>query len=152
MHLLLTQDIDAAPENVFARATDLSLWEADIGGVNKVEVLTDGPVGLGTRFRETRTMFGKEATEEMEVTDFQPGRSWTLEAASCGAHYTTQIRFVPTGGGTRLEWEMTSRSVSLAAKMFGWIGCLFIGSMKKIMAKDLVDLKNACEGMALQSA
>jgi len=148
MHLQLSQKIDADPTLVFERATDLSVWVDDIQGIEKVELLTDGPVGVGTRFRETRVMFGKEATEEMEVTSFEPGKGWTLEAESCGAHYRTCIRFVPDGGGTRVDWEMTSRAVTLGGKIFGCLGFFFTGTMKKCLARDLADLKQACESLA----
>jgi len=63
--------IEAPREVVFDAALDLHSAAENIGAITKMEVLTDGPIGLGTRFRETRVMFRKEATELMEITVFE---------------------------------------------------------------------------------
>ena len=68
--------IEAPREVVFDAALDLHSVAENIRGIEKLEVLTEGPIGLGTRFRETRIMFKKEATEVMEITVFErPSRS-----------------------------------------------------------------------------
>ena len=61
--------ISASPERVFALFTDLAHAPDNIRAIKKLELLTPGPMCMGTRFRETRVMFGKEATEEMEVIE-----------------------------------------------------------------------------------
>ena len=38
--------------------------------VVKIEMLSDTTSGVGTRFLETRLMRGKEATTELEVTEY----------------------------------------------------------------------------------
>jgi hypothetical protein len=63
--------------------TDLDGAAERVDGIQKLEKLTDGPVGLGTRFRETRRMFRKEAAEEMEFTAFEPGRSYGVCCDAC---------------------------------------------------------------------
>ena len=79
MHLLTVTETVAAPAaRVFERATDIRSWQDTIDAIDRIEMLAEGPAGVGTRFRETRTMMGKEAREEMEVTAFEPpapGRS-----------------------------------------------------------------------------
>ena len=52
----------AAPvERVWALATDLEGSPRVVRGIEAVEVLTPGPFGVGTRWRETRRMFGRSA-------------------------------------------------------------------------------------------
>ena len=136
----------APPERVFALASDFAGAAGRISGILRVEMVTKGAVGKGTRFRETRKMFGKEATEEMEVVAFDPPRSYTLRAASCGAEYLTEVRCVPDGSGTRIEFEMQWRSISFFAKLMSPLGMLFAGSMKKLVEKDLADIATAAEG------
>ena len=58
--------IEAPVSTVFALATDLDGWAGRIKAITRIEKLTPGPVRVGTRFKETRKMFGKEATETME--------------------------------------------------------------------------------------
>ncbi len=67
-------------------ATDLAGAPRVVRGIDAVEVLTPGEFGVGTRWRETRTMLGRSATEEMTVTAMEPQRSYTTEAVgrACG--------------------------------------------------------------------
>jgi len=41
-----------------------------VPGITSVEFLSETRSGVGTRFRETRVMNGREATVELEVTEF----------------------------------------------------------------------------------
>ncbi len=70
--------------------TDLAASKDTIGAIQSIEILTEGQeFGVGTKWRETRTMFGKQATEVMWITHVNPGRSYTARAESHGAIYTT---------------------------------------------------------------
>lgn len=134
----------APPERVFAVATDFANMTDHLSGVTKVEMLTGGPVAVGTRFRETRVMFGKEATEEMTVTALQPPRSYTMEALSCGVHYKSILDFLPDGGGTRIVMTITATPQTVMTKITGpLMGFLMKGAMKKAMLKDFADLDAA---------
>ena len=95
------EEVRAEPGRVFEVFTDLRSAPERVAGIESLEVLTEGPIGQGTRFRETRVMFGKQATEEMEVTGWQPGKSYVVEADSHGSHYRTEFVFEPLaqGGG-----------------------------------------------------
>lgn len=138
MNLSLTRRIAAPPERVFAISTDLRRAPEFIDGIKSTEVLTDGPVGLGTRFRETRVMFGKEATEEMEVVIFEPSSKWALAAESCGCRYHTEMRYIPDGDGTLVEWEMTSEPLGFFAKVISALMTpLMKGTMVKCLTSDL---------------
>ena len=100
---LTTERIVSRPvPEVFARFTDLSTAAERIKGIEELEVLTEGPIRVGTRFRETRIMFRRPATEEMEITAFEKDEMYTISCDSCGCHYETVFRFrwmaVPTPG------------------------------------------------------
>ena len=73
MEIQVTRTIDAPPEIVWTLITDIANSPQVISGIDSVTILgsTEG-FGVGTRWRETRTMFGKEATEEMEVSARSP--------------------------------------------------------------------------------
>jgi len=114
--------------------------------IKKIELLTDGPIGVGTKFKETRVMFGKEATETFEIVEFIPDHLMTMVALSCGAEYRVEHRFHPDGPGTRLELEFHIRAVSLYAKLFRPLGWLMKGMMKKGIAKDLDRLAESVDG------
>jgi hypothetical protein len=142
---LLTKSISAPPPAVFAAVSDFVNLPSRIPAITKLEVLTPGPVGVGTRFAETRMLFGKEATETFEVVDFEPPAKLELVAHSCGAEYRALHRFVPEGAGTRLELELTIRPVSFFARLMTPLSWLMIGSMKKAIARDLDALAASVE-------
>ena len=61
----LTQQSTAAPEAAWRVLTNIAGAAETLSGVTAVEMLTPGPYAVGTRWRETRRMFGKEETQEM---------------------------------------------------------------------------------------
>ena len=63
----LTQHIHASPEKVWAVISDIPGSAATLSGIESVQMLSDGPYGEGTRWKETRTMMGRAETVEMWV-------------------------------------------------------------------------------------
>ena len=155
MRMVLSTHIEATQETVFAAASNFPNAAAFISAIDSIEMLTpakDGlPIGVGTRFKETRTMFGKQATETMEVTEFDPPRAYTLSALSCGLQYHSRVTVLEEqpgtgGGGCRLSYDIKGTPVSLFAKIVGPImGVMMKGAMRKAMEKDLADVKNYVE-------
>ena len=143
--IVVTETIAAPPETVFARSTDLARWPETCEAITKVEILTDGPVGVGTRFRETRKMWGKEATEEMEITAFEPPNRYVLGAESHGCKYRTELRFDAQGDGTLVTFDFQGEPQTLTAKVMGFVMKPMMKSMIKMCAKDLADMKAAIE-------
>ncbi|WP_157155617.1 SRPBCC family protein [Diaminobutyricimonas sp. LJ205] len=138
--------INADRARVFKVFCDLENAAANIGGITKIEVLA-GPaqLNLGTKWRETRTMFGREATEEMWVTGYEQDASYVAEAESRGTHYRSEYRFTSEGSGTRVDLRFEGTPLTFGARITGVIGALFAGAAKKALHQDLVDLKRACE-------
>lgn len=150
--LVVSKTIAADPASVFEVMSDFEHAGERISAINKVEMHTEGPVGLGTRFTEWRTMFGKEASETMEVTAFEPGRSYVLSAESHGSKYTSIMRSLPEGHGTRVEFEFSAEPQTMMGRVMGALmGVVFKGSLCKAIEQDLVDLKAAVEGADKQT-
>ncbi|MEK7756681.1 MAG: SRPBCC family protein [Planctomycetota bacterium] len=137
--------VSADATRTFDVFSDLRSADQRVGGIRKLEVLTDGPVGKGTRFKETRIMFGREATETMEVSAFEPGKSYTVTCSSCGVAWSTTFRFTPDGGGTRVDLEMVCRPLTFFARLMSPLGSLMAGSMKKCVEADMADLRKYLE-------
>jgi hypothetical protein len=142
------KQVEAAPDRVFAVATDLENAASRVKGIEKLEMLTDGPVGVGTKFRETRTMFGREATEDMEITAFDPPRSYEVHAESHGCRYHTVISFTPVGSGTEMAMNFQATPLTMTAKMMAVVFKPMMNSLLKCLDADLEDLKAAAEGEA----
>ena len=141
----VVETIKAPIEKVFAAMTDFGGHPERIEGIDAVEVLTDGPSGLGTRFRETRTLMGKKATEEMEVTVWEPPHQFDLFAESHGSRYNTLHRLTEEEGVTRVTMTFEATPVTFFAKVMSVLTKPLIKSMVKICMKDLRDVKAAVE-------
>lgn len=145
--ITVSTHVSAPAERVFAVFTDLERAAERIPDITELEVLSDGPFGEGTRWRETRVMFKKEATEEMQVTGFDPPRSYTVEAASHGMRYETLFSFTPEGDGTQVQWRFSGTPQTLGTKLMAPLfNVLMKGTMKKCMLRDLEALRGVCEG------
>ena len=139
-------DINASPERAFEVFTGLRRIDDIVQAIVKMEVLTDGPIGVGTRFRETRVMMGKSATEEMEITQFEPSTLFVHEAKSHGCHYISTYRFETVGDGTRVLLTFEGKALTFMAKvMSAALGWMMTGAIRKCVAADFSDLKAAAE-------
>ncbi len=142
----ITKKVDAPIKKVFEKFSDFAHAADHVEEIIKVEMLTEPPVKVGTRFKETRVMFGREATEEMRVTEFEPNRKYTVTADSCGARFESTFSFMPVGSGTQVEMELSSTPVSFFAKLMAPLGTLMMGrAMKKAIEGDIDQIKSACE-------
>ncbi|MDO5634315.1 MAG: SRPBCC family protein [Micrococcus sp.] len=93
----------AAPaEVVWSVITDLEGMGQHLPTILKLERLSDDAPGtyqVGTRWRETRRMFGQEATEEMEVVGLEEARRTDILAINHGTRYETGFQLEPAGNG-----------------------------------------------------
>ena len=142
----MTHRFDAPIDTVFAACTDFAGLAERLDSITQVEMLTDGSTGVGTRFRETRVIFGKKAVEEMEVSDYEKNRSFTLQSISCGCEYHFRHDFRAEGTSTVIDMEMQTRPLTFFAKLMSPIGKLMIGSMRKLIERDMDQLRESLEG------
>jgi hypothetical protein len=139
--LLCTYTSSAPPDRVWAMASDFANASGRIKAITKVEMLTPGPVGAGTRFRETR---GRQVVD-MEIAAWSPPRSYSLRGYAAGTEFLSEIRCVPDGTGTRLEMEIHVRPQTSLAKLLSPLLALMTKMMVKTCTKDLVDIAVAAE-------
>ncbi|MEM9945500.1 MAG: SRPBCC family protein [Cyanobacteria bacterium P01_D01_bin.36] len=137
-------EINAPPTQVMAEMTDFDSWHHWMDGLIKIEKLTDGPYSVGTQWRETRKMFGKEASEVFEVTGFEPPHSVNLRVdGSQGTTGKGEYRFfytlVPNDGDrTQLTMHSEIEMPGIVPKLFGF---LLKGMFKQGCDRDTLALK-----------
>lgn len=141
----VTRQVAVPRERAFAVVSDFANAAANVEAITHMEILTPGPVGIGTRFRETRTMFGRPATEEMTVASWDPPRGYTLKAESHGARYTTVFSFREKAGGTEVEMAFQSVPITFGAKVMGLLFKFMTKKLVQTCGKDLEDLARAAE-------
>jgi carbon monoxide dehydrogenase subunit G len=148
MEITVSRDIAAPPASVWDVITNVDRYTDVLSGVQRVERLDAGTgFGVGTRWRETRTMFGREATEEMGVTAVDPGTSYTVSGDSRGTTYTSTFRVEAAGDG-RSRVTMTFGAVpsgAVARVLAATLGRLFVGASRKALQQDLDDIGVAAE-------
>jgi carbon monoxide dehydrogenase subunit G len=142
--------IDAPRERVWRVVTDIENAARAIPAIESIEVLERPGAGLlGLKWRETRTLFGKTATEVMWVTDVDEGTSYTTEARSHGSIYRTRIGLSGDDGAVRLGMEFHAEPQSLGARVASVVlGPVMKRAVRKALLGDLEAAKREAEAEA----
>jgi hypothetical protein len=99
----MSEWIARPPREVFGFVTAPGNAPAIVPSVTSMVLLTDGPVGVGTRFRETRLIRGKEQHADLEVVAYRPDESYAVSNVTDGITTVYRYAFRPEGGGTRVD-------------------------------------------------
>ena len=147
--------IDAPVDRVFAVVSDVERLPDIVSAITSMEVISDGPAAPlrpGVRFRETRVLFGRQASETMDVLDVQrPGgpdgrASYTTGAESHGARYRTVMTVTPAGDDrSELGIEFSGTAVSLVAKLMSPLNGFFAKKCREATERDFAEIKRAIE-------
>jgi uncharacterized protein YndB with AHSA1/START domain len=138
-----TVDIARTPADVFAYLADLEHTPEWNWAITNSQKLDPGPVTVGTRFRQTRSV-PRPGVEVLEVTRLDADRR--IEVAGDLASLTARLSYVLSEGprGTRLtnvvELEPPGRLALL--------GSLFTGRVQASVAENLGVLRMVLEGKA----
>ena len=141
----ISRTIDAVPEAVFSTVSDISNYIEAVPHLVRVEFLTDQRVGVGARWRETRVMRGREASTELEVTEFVADERVRMVSDEGGTIWDTVFTVTPLseGGGTRLDMVMDARPYRITSRL---MVPLIMGVVAKAIAADMDAVKAYCEG------
>ena len=126
-------EIAATSAAVWSIVVGMDDWVEIIEAIEVVERLDDGDgFGLGTTWRETRTMFGKQATEVMEVTEYEEGFRYATSAESHGSKYFSEVRVEPAETGCVLSMSLRAEPQTVFSKIMSvTVGRLFRGATRK---------------------
>lgn len=143
--ITVTDTLAAPVEAVFAAFTDLEQHAGRVSGIKNLEVLTTGGFRLGTRWRETREVLGRLDDAEMEVTQFEQNRSYTITHHKAGARIDTVFAFTPAGDGTKVSITFALENQGLPPGLLTPVSWAIGGKVKEVLSRDLGDLKKAVE-------
>lgn len=135
--------IDQPVEKVWQAITDIENCQAMISAIIGLDVLykPDNQF-VGLKWKETRLMFGKEATETMWVTDAVENKYYQTRAESHGSIYISKLSVEEKGHGTLLTMGFTGQAQSLVMKMLSLLMTPFMKKpMVKMLDQDLQDIK-----------
>jgi uncharacterized membrane protein len=119
-------------ENMPAWGTAVSVTKAD-----------DGPVSVGTRFREEAEFRGRKMELDDEVIEFEPNRTFTVRTTSSMMESTSRITFSPGPGraATRLDYVIEARAHGVVRLLLP----LLAPRIKKQFLADVANLKQVLE-------
>ena len=140
--MTVTRTIDAPVDLVFNSVADISQFSQAIPHIVNVEFLTEQKTGVGTRFREMRLMHGKEATTELEVTEYVENERIRLVADSHGILWDTVFTVKSEDGPTELTMTMDAKACKLLSRI---MNPLIMGMITRAVEKDMDAVKDFCE-------
>lgn len=146
----VTRLIEAPVSAVWRVFTDLPGRCSWLSTVIHVDVLTPGPFGAGTVWRETRTMAdGTEITEEFRVRECVVPERFVVESPGIGADYRMAYSFVPVlegrhRGGTMVTVVQDGTPTAPAGRFLALVfGGLAARTVEGALRRDLDDLAAA---------
>jgi hypothetical protein len=137
-------DIAASPEIVAAVQFDPARDPEWIGGVDRVELATDPPIGQGSKVRRIGGFMGRPIEWLMHVETFEPGRHVGMHALEAPFPMDVDYVLEPIDGGRATRASIRIRGD--AAGMYGAMPGPLMGWMvRRSVQGDLKRLKHIVE-------
>ena len=137
----LSEWISRSPSEVFDFITASDNAPKVVPSVTNMVKLTEGPARVGTRYRETRLMNGKEAQAELEVVEYEPGQKYAVRNLTEGIETVYRYTFHPEAGGTRVDLVCEVKASGLKKLMLPLVASI----LKREDGDHLQRLKKALE-------
>lgn len=140
--IIIVKLINAPVDKVFGTIAHIEEFSKVVDDIIKVEFISENKTGIGTRFRETRLMKGKEASTELEIREYIENEMVRIVSDSHGTIWDTIFTVEKVNGATKLTTHMRA----IPGNFFtGLINSLIKGLIEKAIEKDMEAVKNYCE-------
>jgi|1186.fasta_scaffold263378_2 hypothetical protein len=143
MEFTNTITINRRPADMFgflARFENVPLWNYAISETRKI---TGGSVGVGSRYRQTRTL-ATPSSETFQVTEFEPDRRISIDGALGPFRGEVTYLLTPAGNGTALTNTMNLQP----SGPLRFVAPLAASRVKSAVAANLDTLKQILEAAA----
>ncbi len=135
-------------EEVFSYAANMNNATDIMQNVVAIEKLTEGPMQVGTKFKETREIRGRQASSIIEFIEFLPNERYVVQSETNGLKVIYHYDFKPTvDGGTKVHFQGDIHTSGFVMKLTKPI-------IRKILQKEdgdhLSQLKKLLEGTAVE--
>jgi uncharacterized membrane protein len=143
--------IDRPIEQVFAFVANLENIPKYQSEVVKSEVITEGPIRLGSKFTEVVNILGRKVNAVCEVTEYEHLKELGFKSTSSptieyGGHFV--FNSAQDGAGTQITFTGTASLKGL----WRLVEPLFAGELRKGITDELMKLKNILEAQPAPSA
>jgi len=134
-------DIARPADAVAAYQFDPTNDPAWIGGVDRAEKLTAGPMAVGSRVRRLGGFMGRHIEWVMEVVEMAPARRLAMHAVKSPFPMDVSYEIEPSGAGSRARIRIQGQAYG----MFRLFGPLLGPMVRRSVAGDLCRLKALVE-------
>jgi len=141
----VSRDMGAPVDRVFAMFTDIEHGSEHVSAIKKVDMMTFGPLRLGSKWNETREVMGRLDDAEMEVTAYEQNRAYTITHHKAGVRIDTVFAFDAIEGGTRVSIEFGLNPQGLPPALLSPLEWAIGGKVRDVLLQDLLDLKTSVE-------
>jgi hypothetical protein len=111
-------------------------------GRARVVFLSDQKTGVGTRYRATRAMNGKDVATELEITEFVPNHHVRHVNVTFGRLWDSVYSVRKAGRATLLTFTMDDVTSRMIPKLMTW---LLRPAFRRYLRRDLEAVKAFCE-------
>jgi hypothetical protein len=116
MRLEVKAFADAPRDVVYRTLTDIAARPKFVSAVECVDLLSRGPIGIGTRFVEGRTVLGRGVAIEFTVGDYDPPGIFVLSAELAGVGFEVSCTLGYTGHETSITLELVGTPETLGGR------------------------------------
>lgn len=142
----VTRRVEASIEVVWTTITDIGRYPERVGSYVRIEFVTHERTGVGARWRQWRTVFGREHEQTLRIVSWDPPRQLMAEARESGAAYVTTYQLAQETDATVVSMTFAVRPTNPLAALFQrLLGRRFLESTRDAMERDLSDLATASE-------
>jgi carbon monoxide dehydrogenase subunit G len=148
IHFEITRSFHVSQEKAFKGLLDLDSANQWMKGLVRIERMDEGPLQVGSEWKETRKMFGKEASEHFEVAELNDPEKIVLrcdgtKGTTGKGEFVFTYKLTPTDDDqTEVTMDGEIRGLTGFSKFFGK---MMAGTFKKACAKDMDSLKTYLE-------
>jgi uncharacterized protein YndB with AHSA1/START domain len=135
-------EIDAPAARVFPYLVESEKRLHWMGALVESEQLTDGPLEVGTVWRDVFEEHGQRIELEAELAELEPGRRIRVRLESRGFDATSTQELEEVDGRTRLRTVIETEYTTLAARL---LSLVVSRHAQKQLAADLARLKELVE-------
>jgi uncharacterized protein YndB with AHSA1/START domain len=138
-------ELPQPPAEVFATLDDLSLTPRWLARCTGIEVLTPGPLSVGTQLRYSYKDGGRSGTMEGQIAERIPGRKLLYRYEDKMMQVAVQFAMEPSGSGTRL-----THAIDITPKTF--FARLISPMIRKQLPKQTVAAMESLRGLLASPA
>lgn len=141
--------VDASLGTVFRAVSDLDHFSKAVPQIDRIEIVSDSTAGVGTRFRETRLVGGRETASELEVAELVENERVRYVSDTFGTRWTSTFTVAPAGDRTSLTMAIEGRPYRLLSRL---ATPLMRFLTARGVAADMKGIKRYAEGLERSAA